>query len=133
MQEEKSLNAPAEPNVVAELRDLVQRAKGGEAAVLPRLRQLLVENPAVWHHVGDWERFVVRAWADLLAGGDPLTLESVRLKAEQLRADLEGSDPTPLEKLLIGQSVSHWLEMSHAQVRAADAGGMTAGQASYNL
>jgi hypothetical protein len=122
-----------EPAVVAELRGLVQKAKAGDVSVLPRMRAILDDHPEVWQTVGDLERVVVRSWADLLGGDDPLSVEAVRRKTEQVRAELEGDAPTPLERLLAGQVVSGWLEMSHAQIKLADAGGSTLGQAGFNL
>src|SRR5262245_14611258 len=133
-QEEKRPPSTAlEPPVVAELRDLVRRAKAGDVNVLPRMRAILDEHPEVWQTVGDLERIVVRAWAELLGGDDPLSVEAVRRKAAQLRAELEGDAPTPLEKLLAGQVVSGWLEMSHAQLKLADPGSSTLGQAGFHL
>src|SRR5207302_31972 len=43
---------PAESPLVAELRDLVERANRGEAAALPRLRAVLDVHPEVWQTVG---------------------------------------------------------------------------------
>jgi hypothetical protein len=100
---------------------------------LPRLRAILDEHPELWQHAGDLEKVVVRAWVELLAGGDPLSAEAIRRKADQLRAELEGDNPSPLERLLVGQVVSHWLEMSHAQVASANPGKATLVQAGYNL
>ena len=119
-EEQQQPSNALEPAVAAELRRLVQQAKAGDVTVLPRLRQFLDQHPAIWETVGDLERVVVRAWAELLGGDDPLSTEAVRRKAESLRAELEGDNPTPLERLLAGQVVSGWLEMSHAQLKAAD-------------
>src|SRR5262245_51764440 len=122
-----------EPAVVAELRTLVQKAKAGDVSVLPRMRAILDDHPEVWQAVGDLERVVVRSWAELLGGDDPLSVEAVRRKAERLRAELEGDNPTPLERLLAGPVVAGWLEMSHAQVKMVDPGGSTLGQAGFTL
>jgi hypothetical protein len=108
-----------------EFRELVRRARGGDVSALPQLRAALVAHPEVVDHVGDLERVVVRAWAELLGGGDAVSTEAVRQKAEQLRAELEG--------LLVGQVVAGWLEMSHAQLQAADAGKVTPPHATFRL
>jgi hypothetical protein len=97
------------------------------------MRAILDGHPEVWQSVADLERVVVRSWAELLGGDDPFSVEAVRRKAESLRAELEGDSPTPLERLLAGQVVSGWLEMSHAQVKLADPGSSTLGQAGLNL
>src|SRR5262249_21611261 len=122
-----------EPPVVAELRALVARAKKGDASVLPQIRQLLDEHEEITRHVADLEAVVVRAWAVLLAGDDPLSLEAVRERAELLRRDLSGDAPTPLECLLVGQVVACWLELSHAPGAAARAGQKSLGPAGFEL
>ena len=133
MQPVEQCNPLPEPPGLTEIRTLVQRARRGDAGVLPRLRQILDEHPEVWQVLGDLEKVVVRAWAGLLGGEDPLATESIRRKAEKLRADLEGDTPTAVERLLVGNVVTSWLELNHAQVMAAQAQGTTAGQATYNL
>src|SRR5262245_14651348 len=130
---EQQPSTPQQPAVVAELRGLVQKAKAGDVSVLPRMRAILDGHPEISEMIGDLEKVVVRSWAELLGGDDPLSVEAVRRKAEQARAELEGDAPTPLERLLAGQVVSGWLEMSHAQIKLADTGGSTLGQAGFNL
>src|SRR6516165_9994349 len=92
-EQQQPTNAP-EPAVAAELRALVQKAKAGDVTVLPRMRAILVEHPEIWQTAGDLERLVVRSWAALLGGDDPFSIEAVRRKAESLRVELEGDDPT---------------------------------------
>ncbi len=133
MQHADKQSLPIEPAIFSELRDLTRRARGGDVSVLPRLRVALAERPELWQHAGDLEKIVVRQWAELLGGGDPLATEALRLKAEDLRVQLEGEAPTPLERLLVGQVVAHWLEMSHAQLRVADGKGATPGQGAFDL
>lgn len=122
---------PSEPPLLAELRALNRRAKQGDASALPRLREILTEHPAIWRHAADLEKVVVREWSELLAGDDPLSREALRLKAEELRAQLEGEQPTPLEQLLVGQVVALHLELAHAQLKTT--AGSTPGQATTNL
>src|SRR5262245_3760251 len=92
---EQQPSTPQQPAVVAELRGLVQKAKAGDVSVLPRMRAILDGHPEISEMIGDLEKVVVRSWAELLGGDNPLSVESVRRKAEQLRAELEGDNPTP--------------------------------------
>jgi hypothetical protein len=133
MQDEKPSGVSAEPAVAAELRKVTAQARAGDASALPRLRRLLDGHPEIWERAGDLERVVVRAWAELLAVGDPVALEAVRRKAEQLRAELEGDAPTPLERLLVGQVVAARLAMGHAQAQEAGREERSLGQARFAL
>jgi hypothetical protein len=131
--EQQQSNTVPEPAVAAELRALVQKAKAGDVTALPRMRAILAEHPEIWQTAGDLERVVVRSWAELLGGDDPFSIEAVRRKAEQLRHALEGDDPTALERLLVGQVVSGWLETTYAQIQLAQPGGAALGQAGFDL
>jgi hypothetical protein len=62
-----------------------------------------------------------------------MPLEVVKRKAEQLRTDLAGESPTPLEKLVVGQVVSCFMEMAHAQLKAAEPDGASPSQLAFNL
>jgi len=130
---DKTQTAPPEPAVFAELRALTRRARGGDATALPGIRAILSTHPEIWRHAADLERAVVRRWAEVLGGGDALAVEALRLAAEGLRAELEGEEPTGLEKLLVGQVVGHWLETCHAQIQAADSKGVPIAHASFGL
>src|SRR4051812_27499320 len=94
---------PLEPSILTELRALAQRAQRGDVSVLPRMRQILTDYPVIWQHAGDVERIVVREWTEALGDGDPLSTDAIRRKAEALRNELEGENPTPIERLLVGQ------------------------------
>lgn len=91
------------------------------------------QYPEIAEHVGDLEKILVRTRSEKLAGSDPASFEVLCRKAEKMRTELEGEDPTQIEKLLVGQIVSTWLEMTHAQIMLADAGKQLRTQATYFL
>jgi hypothetical protein len=87
---EEPLSRPPEPAVATELRALVQRAQAGEAGVLPLLSAILDEHPEVWQHAGDLAVLVERAWITLVAGDNPLAVESLKRTVAAMKADLAG-------------------------------------------
>ena len=103
-----------EDPILERLRQLVQRAEQGDETVLPELRAALDVNPWVWQRYGDLAKQSQAAWLQLVAGRNLLLLESARRKAEQLRAELAGPAPSPLERLLIERIVSCWLQTNYA-------------------
>lgn len=125
-----SATSERDPAIIDELMALVAKAKAGDASVLPRLRAILDGHPEILEHIGGLERSVTRAWAEAFGNGDPLTLEVIQRQAAVMRADLEGEAPTPIERLLIGNVVSTFLEMSYTQVQTAGGAERTATQAS---
>ncbi|MFO0822826.1 MAG: hypothetical protein U0792_06860 [Gemmataceae bacterium] len=123
--------APPEPPVFVELRKLVAKAKKGDVTALPRIREILDTHEDIWKHVGDVERLVTKAWAEELGGRNPIGVESIRRKADEMRRELEGESPTPLEKLMVGQVVATWLAWQDAQLAATGVTSPTGAQTDH--
>jgi hypothetical protein len=120
---------PADAGCRAWLTALVERANGGDAGAIAELRRFLDSNPALWRKVGDLTAHAEAAWRDVVAAGNELVRESVGRESDRLRAELLGERPTPVERLLVDQVVLTQLELRHRQLRAAEAPGVTPGQA----
>jgi hypothetical protein len=103
---------------VAALRGLVEQAQAGDTTALARLRQLVDEHPEVWRHFGDLAARVEGAWLGLLAADHPLMVEALKRTAQEMKTDLLGENPTRLERLLVDQVVSGWLETRYAEAQA---------------
>ena len=104
-----------EPGVLAEIRQVVDRAKRGDATVLRRLRELLVEFPTLAARYGDL--------AAQAAGPDLYLRECLLAKAAALKAELGGPAPAPVERLLIERAVACWFQVNYfASIEARGAG-----------
>jgi hypothetical protein len=108
-----------EDQVLERLQRLVERAEGGDEAALPELCAALDANPWVWQRYGDLSKQSQGAWLQLIAGRNLLLQESTRRKAEQLRAELAGPAPSPLERLLVERVVACWLQVHYADASYA--------------
>jgi hypothetical protein len=53
------------------------------------------------------------------AGTNGVIRESVNRKLEELRAELAGESPTPLERLLVERVVATWLHLHHLEMAYA--------------
>lgn len=112
---------PTEPSKESKpltLQGLVDAANRGDAASLKRLRQVLDERPEIWRRAGDLASHVEQTWIRLAAAGNALAQESIRRESNRMRAELLGKSPTPIEKLLVDQIVSCWLQIKHAEISA---------------
>ena len=114
--------------VLERLQRLVQRAEQGDETVLGELRAALDVNPWVWQRFGDLGRQAEAAWLQLVAGKNLLLLEATQRKAAQLRAELAGPQPAPLERLLVERTVSCWLQTHYADAAYAQLKGATPAQ-----
>lgn len=99
-----------------ELRQLVERAQKGDAAVLTELRRLLDDNPHLWRHVGDVARHAEEALIGLAAGDNLLLRESLRRKLLELKAELAPNNS--VERILVDRVAACWLAANHADVAA---------------
>jgi hypothetical protein len=116
--DEKSSDKPMEQPALAELRELVERAQAGDATALPSLRPLVEAQPEVWRHLAELAARVERSWLDLLSAEHPFLAIELKGIAHEMQTDLLGDHPTPLERLLVDQSVCCWLEVHHAEAEA---------------
>lgn len=100
----------------AQLRPLMERAREGDQTVLPAIREMLDHHPEIWRECGDLAKYAELTILSLIAKDDPFVNESVRRYAAELRSELAGPSPTPLEGLLIQRIVVCWLALYHADV-----------------
>jgi hypothetical protein len=124
--------APPPPKSDAELlerlQDLVRRAEQGDESAMPELRAALDTNPWIWERYGDLAQQSQAAWLQLIAGQNLLLRESIERKAEQMRAELAGPDPSPQERLLVACVVACWLQTQYADAAYAQLQGNNPGQ-----
>lgn len=97
------------------LQDQLKRANAGDADAIEWLRAFLELNPQVWQRMGNLARGAERAWIELIAQGDRLIAESVKLQLIELKKDLIGETATPLETLLADTILSTWLETRYLE------------------
>jgi hypothetical protein len=110
---------PTEEPYTAEMRQLLQRAQGGDPAVLSELRELLDARPELWRRLGDLGGHVEEALLGLAGGKSLLARESVRRRMDELRAELAGPAASPVETLLVNRVVICWAQCHLADLEAA--------------
>jgi hypothetical protein len=106
--------------VTRELVDhLARRANYGDGQAADRLRQIIRANPDIWQNVGDLAMHAERCLIEMIARGNVVLEESVRLQVDKLRKSLlaEATSAT-LERLLIEHVVVSWLEVEFTRVAA---------------
>ena len=109
----------SQQEAIAELRELVARAKNGDATVLPRLREYLDQVPQLWQGCGDLALQSQGAWVRLIAGNDKFLQESVVRKANALKMELANEDTTTLENMLVERVISTYLQLYYHEMREA--------------
>jgi hypothetical protein len=118
----------AEAEILERLQALIKRAEHGDESALPTLRAALDANPWIWERYGNLAQQSQAAWLQLIAGPNLLLRESVERKTEQLRGELAGLEPSPLERLLVERVVACWLQVQYADAAYAQLQGPSPGQ-----
>jgi hypothetical protein len=116
-----------------EIRKLLDRARKGDESTLPQVRRIL-KNPALVDSLGG--DLALQAQMSLIkaaAGKDLVFSEALVCKLATMRAELAGSNPTPIERLLVERIVACWLQVHDADVRYAQGqGSATMTQGDYH-
>ncbi len=108
MPDSAKINAPEVP-WATDVRQLLDRAGRGDQTCLPALRQLLDTRPDIWRTLGDLARHAELSLLRLVAGANLLAHETTQRRLQELKAELAGPVPTPLERLLVDRIGVCWL------------------------
>jgi hypothetical protein len=106
---------------LAEMRAVIAKAKAGDASVLPQLRAVLDNNPALVRHYGDIGRHAQAAWVALAAGRSLYLKETLTRAADARRAELTRPGASPPERLLVERVVACDLQLGYLMTAEADA------------
>jgi len=107
--------------LIAQIEAVTRRADRGDQKALAVIKQVFDEIPAVWDSYGNLAAAAESALVDLWSGGSALTREGLRRRLAAMRAELAGTDATPLERLLAERVVASWLHSTHADYAYARA------------
>ena len=121
------------PAALDDLQILLQRCQQGDRGALPQLRAVLDQHPEVWRHIGDLALHAELAWVELICGTNDSMRESVLRKVRELKVELGGASPSPLERLLAERVSACWLQVHHADTSFARAKGLSLKQADVAL
>lgn len=98
---------------------LIERASKGDRKALAELQPALDDLPTLVATLGNVARHVQNATLDRLGGQNALLQEAARRHVANIRKDLAGEDPTPLETLLIENIGNAWLWAAYCNYQVA--------------
>jgi hypothetical protein len=102
------------------LEDVVRQAQQGDRTALPAIRLILDKSPVLWEEASRLASQVERRWLQVLSGTDLLTQEVLVRQVAEMKSQLAGLSPSPLEQLLVDQIIVCWLQVQQAELRSAD-------------
>jgi hypothetical protein len=99
----------------AKLMDLLERAQDGDKTALPTLKKVLDEEPKIARFVNlarDAELSMVRT----MSGDDLYSQEAVPRNLSEMRREIAGENPSPLERLLAERIALCWLQIQYFEI-----------------
>lgn len=106
-------------NPLQDLQAVVDRARAGDATVLPELQAALDEHAEVWKTVGDLNALVTNLWLQAIAGRDLLARDCIARELNHMRRSLRKTCQSALEKQLVENVVLCHLQLRHAELLLA--------------
>jgi hypothetical protein len=100
------------------LTEVCVRAENGDGAALEIFRQLLDLVPEAGAVFGDLAQQAEKSLLDAAFSGEARK-EATRRELKAMRQELEGPQPTPLERLLVARVVACWFQVQHADTTVA--------------
>ncbi len=99
-----------------ELHAIVHRAQTGDQSVLPELRKVLATQGIPALLGGELARRAEEVLVESLTKTSLLTREAVLARMAELRAELAGPNPSPVEQLLADRAVACWLNLHQLEL-----------------
>jgi hypothetical protein len=105
-----------------ETTELVKRAAGGDQSCLPAIRDLLADGDRGESYrdaYGSSASWLRQSIIKKTAGENVVIQESIDQKLDEIQSELEGPNPTPIERLLAERAsfcwfIVHWYENAYA-------------------
>ena len=99
------------------MKEAITRARNGDESVMPELRTLMAEFPL--ERFGDLSQSIIRRMLDNHFKNNLFSNEVIQQKLVDLRSELEGRKPSPIEKLIVDRVLCCWLRLQLAELAAS--------------
>ncbi len=101
---------------LAEFKSLIQRNHKNLPGAREELSRMLDDHPQIWQTFGNAGKHVETMLIGLIAGSDPLLIESLQREQRAMRRRLLGKSKCPLEKLAVERVLISRLELAYADM-----------------
>jgi hypothetical protein len=112
-QSEMSLERRRE--LIEELRDHIIRAQEGDEEAIANMEASLEQIPSIARRFGNLNLLVEQGFVERASGNNPVKQKSLNITLREMREELAGPNPSPLEKLGVERVVSCWLQLHYAE------------------
>jgi hypothetical protein len=102
--------------LIGELREHIKRVHDGEEEAIADMERSLELIPSIARKFGNLNLWVEQGFLERATGGTPVEKKSVKLTLEQMREELAGPNPSPLEILGAERVASCWLQLHYGEL-----------------
>ena len=102
--------------IIEQLRAHMLRVHEGDEDAIADMERSLELIPSIARKFGNLNILVEQGFVERSSGGNPVKRKSVTLTLEQMREDLAGPNPSPLEILGAERIASCWLQLHYAEL-----------------
>jgi hypothetical protein len=102
--------------LLEELKDHVSRAEDGDEEALAQLEATLEQTPEIARRFGNLNIMVQEGFIERTASNSPFRQKSLTVTLMNMREDLAGANPSPLEQLGAERVASCWLQLHYAEL-----------------
>jgi len=102
-----------------EVTKLERKANEGDLKALEKLAEHYDAHPELWKSAGDMARNIIMTTAARIFGDNLAFRDCLVRRAQEIRNQAAGPQPTPLEKLLAERIGVCWIQLQHAEYHAS--------------
>ncbi len=102
--------------LITELKEHLQRAHDGDEEAIAEVEKSLELIPSIARKWGNLNLWVEQGFLERATGGTPVEKKSVTLTLKQMREELAGPNPSPLELLGAERVASCWLQLHYGEL-----------------
>jgi hypothetical protein len=99
-----------------DLRALINKGQDGDPEALAKMDTALEQIPSLVRKFGNLNIMVEEGFVERTASNSPFRQKALRLNLEDMREDLAGANPSPLERLGAERIASCWLQLHYAEL-----------------
>jgi hypothetical protein len=103
-------------NLIEELKGYIVRAQDGDEEAIALMENSLEQIPSIARKFGSLNLLVDQGFTERASGNDPVKKKSITMTLKQMREELAGPNPSPLETLGAERVVSCWLQLHYAEL-----------------
>jgi hypothetical protein len=103
-------------DLLDELKGYIEAAHNGNEEAIAHMEQALELIPSIARKWGNLNLMVERGFIERTATNDPVVQKSVKVTLENMREELAGPNPSPLELLGAERVASCWLQLHYAEL-----------------